>query len=178
MRDEPADYASMGRWLSDPKVLEFYGGQGHRMDAQAVRQKYRPRVTGKEPIHPCIIVLGDKSIGYLQYYAVHDCWDYEIPGAEGDVWAMDLFIGEPVLWGRGIGSTVLEMMLDFLFEACSADRVVIDPQVENPRAIRAYQKVGFQKVKILEEHEEHDGECRDCWLMETVEASHASDDGD
>ena len=47
-------------------------------------------------------------------------------------------------------------------------RRVIDPHVDNPRAIRAYEKAGFRKQRVLKEHEFHEGRWHDAWLM-TIE---------
>ena len=52
-----------------------------------------------------------------------------------------------------------------LFEAKGADWVILDPHVDNARAIRAYEKCGFRKIKLLPEHEWHEGKYVDCWLM-------------
>jgi aminoglycoside 6'-N-acetyltransferase len=35
----------------------------------------------------------------------------------------------------------------------------------NTRAIRCYEKAGFQKVRLLPRNELRDGEWRDAWLM-------------
>ncbi len=42
----------------------------------------------------------------------------------------------------------------------------MDPQAWNTRALRVYEKNGFKKKKYLEKHEMHEGELRDCWLIE------------
>lgn len=47
-----------------------------------------------------------------------------------------------------------------------AERVVIDPEAWNERAIRSYEKAGFVKVRHLPGHEMHEGVLRDAWLME------------
>lgn len=46
------------------------------------------------------------------------------------------------------------------------DKIVMDPQAWNERALRVYEKGGFVKKKYLEKHEMHEGELRDCWLIE------------
>ena len=166
MRDAADDYAAMGRWLSDDRVLAFYGGREHRMDAEQALAKYRPRVTGDEPVFPCVIEFEGRPIGYLQYYVVEDYREYELDEQDLDTWASDLFIGEPGLWGRGIGTRVMGLIIEHIFSALGADRVVIDPHMDNERAVRAYEKCGFRKVKPLREHELQDGEWHDCWLME------------
>jgi aminoglycoside 6'-N-acetyltransferase len=40
------------------------------------------------------------------------------------------------------------------------------PQAWNERALRCYEKCGFVKKIFLKQHEWHEGEYRDCWLIE------------
>ena len=164
LRAAPDDYGHLARWLSDPRVLAFYGGRDRALDLEGVERKYAPRIRGEEPVEPCLIELDGQPIGYLQYYRVQDPREYELDDAEG-VWGMDLFIGEPELWSRGYGSAAVDAVARRLVEGEGAARVVIDPHVANPRAIRAYEKAGFRRVKVLREHEWHEGRRRDCWLM-------------
>lgn len=166
MRDEQSDYERMGRWLSDERVLAFYGGRDHRVDAAGARKKYRPRTTGEESVNPCIIERFGEAVGYLQYYRVEDFAEYGLDDVDVDTWGVDLFVGEPRLWSTGLGSSALRLIVEHLFEECDAERIVIDPHVDNRRAIRAYEKCGFEKVKVLKDHEQHDGQWRDAWLME------------
>ncbi|WP_306307200.1 GNAT family N-acetyltransferase [Alicyclobacillus acidiphilus] len=44
--------------------------------------------------------------------------------------------------------------------------MVMDPRVENTRAIHVYEKCGFRQVKLLPQRELHEGKRHDCWLME------------
>ncbi len=164
LRDDDADFALMGQWLSDARVLALYGGAGHRMDAAAAKAKYRPRVLGESPVIPCMMHVHGVPMGYLQYYPVLDPADYQLAEAN-DTWAIDLFIGEPALWGKGLGRRALRVLVSALFEQRGAARVIIDPAVTNTRAIRAYEAAGFEKIKVLRQHEEHDGVQVDCWLM-------------
>jgi aminoglycoside 6'-N-acetyltransferase len=164
LRDVDADYGLLAAWLSDPAVLEWYEGRDQVFDEARVRAEFAPRVLEQEQVRPCIIELDGRPAGYLQYYPVADPADYELDAAD-DAWAFDLFIGRPGLWGTGLGSRVLRLMSAFVFATCGARRIVIDPRVDNPRAIRAYEKSGFRRAKVLVGHEAHEGEMRDCWLM-------------
>ncbi|WP_376711556.1 GNAT family N-acetyltransferase [Alicyclobacillus acidiphilus] len=56
--------------------------------------------------------------------------------------------------------------LEMYVRECKADRVVMDPRVENTRAIHVYEKCGFRQVKLLPQRELHEGKRHDCWLME------------
>ena len=79
---------------------------------------------------------------------------------------MDQFIGESTYWNKGVGTQLVSAMVAYLIEEKGADRIVMDPQTWNERAIRCYEKCGFKKVKLLPENELHEGEYRDCWLIE------------
>ena len=164
MRDDDDDYALIARWRSDPRVLEWYGGRDQPLDLAAARAKHRPRVLGEELVNPCLILLGDRPIGYVQYYVVDEPAEYALEDAT-DVWAMDLFLGEPEVWGRGVGRRVVRALSTWLFEARGAQRIVIDPQVRNVRAIRAYERAGFRKVVRLEARELHEGTLEDVWIL-------------
>jgi aminoglycoside 6'-N-acetyltransferase len=84
---------------------------------------------------------------------------------EDDVWALDIFIGDPEQWGKGIASKALKMMVDHLFKERNAKKIIIDPDVRNERAIRAYEKAGFKKQEILHNWEKHNNKWTDAWLM-------------
>ncbi len=170
MSNDPADVALMSGWLTDPRVLEFYEGRDRPFDERLVREKYAPRAEGG-PVVPCIIEEGTavgawSPIGYIQFYPVGpaDAPEYGLDEADG-VYGLDLFLGVPEKWGKGLGTGALRLMLAHLFETRGARRVVVDPHVDNPRAIRAYEKVGFRAVKRLPAHEWYEGRMVDCWLM-------------
>ncbi|HEX9017712.1 MAG TPA: GNAT family N-acetyltransferase [Anaerolineaceae bacterium] len=163
MEDSPQDYALLAGWLTDERVLEFYEGRDNPFPVEKVRLKYAPRVLSEEGVIPCILEFESQPVGYLQYYPA-DPAEYQFD-EHGKVWALDLFIGDPHYWGRGLGTQFLRLLSDYLFEQCGADWVILDPHVDNLRAIRAYEKCGFRKVKMLTAHELHEGKLVDCWLM-------------
>ena len=165
MRDEPQDYALVSKWLSDERVLEFVYGRDNAFDLDRVHATFGPPVRGEDKVVPCILEFNDTPIGYIQYYPVEDWEEYGIEDTGEAVFGIDLFIGEPDVWDRGVGTRAMKMLVGHLFSALGAARLVIDPLVENKRAIRCYEKSGFEKVKVLPGHELHEGAYRDGWLM-------------
>ena len=165
MLDEAADYEQLSQWLTDERVLEWYEGRDQPYPLERVIAKFSLRVLRREAVMPCFILLDGRPVGYLQYYPVSEAADYELESAQ-DTWAFDLFVGEPELWSTGIGSAALRLAVRYVFEEHGSKHCVIDPRVNNPRASRAYEKLGFTKVKVLVGHEEHEGALHDCWLME------------
>lgn len=164
MRDELADYELMARWLTDERVLEFFGGRDNPQPLGKIQEKYGPRVQAAERVVPCIIELRGEPIGYVQFYPVVEADGFpadQLDGAHG----IDVFIGEPDLWDQGIGTRVMRVVVGHLFQDHGAQRLFIDPGVNNPRAVRCYEKAGFRKVGIMPKHELHEGEWCDCWQM-------------
>lgn len=183
MRDDEADYRLLSAWLSDPRVLEYYEGRDNPHDVERIRGKYSPRAQGLEGVVPCIIGAwfpGPSNadgepvdpIGYIQYYPLSSetFEEYRIDPARS-AFGIDLFIGRPELWGRGLGTRALRLLMDYLFEAEGAELITIDPYLINPRAIRAYEKAGFNKVRILPRHDLHEGVMQDSWLMVSTRGS-------
>jgi len=168
---EPEDSAWLVKWLSDPVVLEFYEGRDRPHDLNLVKQHF---YEDGEEITRCVIQYQEKPIGYLQFYIVDDeeLEKYGLNRANGLVFGMDQFIGESVYWNQGIGTCVIRETVRYLVHFRNAKKIVMDPQAWNERALRAYEKAGFAKKKYLEKHEWHEGEYRDCWLIE-YEASAA-----
>jgi aminoglycoside 6'-N-acetyltransferase len=164
MRDDPSDYRLMAKWLTDERILEFYEGRDQPYSYERVVEKYRPRIRGEDPVNACILVHRGREIGYLHYYSVASPQAYELDDAR-DTYGIDLFIGEPEHWHRGVGTRALSALVGYIFDELKARKIVIDPRVDNLRAIRSYDKCGFGKVKILVGHELHEGARRDCWLM-------------
>ena len=172
MRDELADYQIMSKWLSDPRVLEFYEGRDQPLPLDQIQSQYAPRIRGEEDVTPCLIILQSAPIGYIQFYLVNEESrnSYGLPPdyALGSVYGIDQFIGEVSCWNRGLGTRSISLLLRYLFQTKSASKVILDPHVTNVRAIRCYEKCGFRKVKVLTAHELHEGILRDSWLMEAT----------
>ena len=175
MRDDTHDYLWMSGWLTDDRVLEFYEGRDNPHDLAKVVEKFGPRARGQDSTVPCIMLHEDVPIGYIQYYPVAESerHEYQLETIDG-VYGVDLFIGNPDLWNQGIGTRMLSMIVDYLFDELDALKVVIDPQVSNHRAVRSYEKCGFERVKVLQNHDLHEGEYRDCLLM-TIDRKPVSD---
>jgi aminoglycoside 6'-N-acetyltransferase len=176
MRDNLVDYECVAHWLSDPRVLEFYDGRDCPLTLAGAIEKYSPRILTADGVTPCFLILQDKPVGYLQYYAVADENKEEyglstIEDATGR-YAFDQFIGEPELWNQGLGTRAVMLLVEYLFRDKAARKIVIDPQARNLRAIRCYEKSGFRKVKLLPGKEFHEGKLEDCWLMELGNRSH------
>ena len=160
------DFPLLLKWLTDPRVLEFYGGRDKKYTLDEIRKQYSEE--WEDEVFRVIIEYQSKPIGYGQIYKMYDelYEEYNYPKTAEIVYGMDQFIGEPDYWSKGIGTKYTKMVFDFLKKERNADAVILDPHQNNLRAIKSYQKSGFRIIEDLPEHELHEGKKEDCYLME------------
>jgi aminoglycoside 6'-N-acetyltransferase len=171
LRDTESDMNLLYRWLNNEQVLTYLDGTGTGFTREQVEAKYGPRARGEDYVIPCIIEHEAIPIGYLQYYPLLETERIEYEAdAEGLHYGIDLFIGEPAYWNRGIGTAVLREITRYLFDVRQADSIYIDPAAWNSRAIRCYEKCGFAKVRIIA-RELYDGCCVDVQIMRMTGSS-------
>jgi aminoglycoside 6'-N-acetyltransferase len=110
-----------------------------------------------------VIEVGGRVAGLIQAYEQTD------PGYRHA--GVDLAI-HPDLHGRGIGPEAISVLVEHLSHGRGHHRVVIDPNAANTRAVRAYTKVGFRPVGVMQRYEwdAHLGRWTDGVLMEWVAA--------
>jgi aminoglycoside 6'-N-acetyltransferase len=136
-----ADLPLIRRWLALPHVREWWGDP---------EQQYT-LVSGDldEPaMDQHIVSTEGKSFAYLQCYdltAWNSGFGSHPPGTRG----IDLFIGEADMIARGHGSAFIRRFVDDRLQQ-GAPRIVTDPDPGNSRAVRAYQKAGFEKDRMVE----------------------------
>lgn len=164
-RLEETDAELLVKWLSDPKVLAYYEGRDRPHDLEMVKKHF---LDEDKSITRCIIQYDGQDIGYIQYYCITDeeREQYGYNDFLGPIFGMDQFIGESSMWNRGIGTELITSMVYYLKSHEDAEKIVMDPQAWNERALRVYEKAGFVKKKYLPSHEWHEGEYRDCWIIE------------
>ncbi|MEQ7052780.1 GNAT family N-acetyltransferase [Paenibacillaceae sp. P-4] len=160
------DFVLLYKWLNDKKILSFIEGPRTRFTWEQIIGKYGPRARGEHYVTPCIIEFNNASIGYLQFYPLQQDEIHEY-GAKLDQpqFGLDIFIGETDFWDKGIGTLALKLIIRYLFTEREVEDIYIDPQIVNVRAIKSYEKCGFNKIKVLHERELFDGEYKDTQLM-------------
>ncbi len=74
-------------------------------------------------------------------------------------------IGEEALWGKGFGSDAMQIILRYAFSFLNVHRVSLTVFDYNSRAIRSYEKVGFQHEGKLKDWLNRDGKRWDLHFM-------------
>ncbi len=111
---------------------------------------FRPLSRSDLPAMDQFIVAADeRPFGYLQCYDPA-AWPENSFGALAPrIRGIDQFIGEPDMTDRGHGSAFIRMFVERLLTA-GTPQVVTDPDPGNVRAIRANEKAGFKKDRLVD----------------------------
>lgn len=137
------DIPLLRRWIAAAHVAPWWG----EVEAEL---KLIEEHLGSDALPMFVFSVEGQAVGFIQSYRPADWpghgFDDEAPGTLG----IDLFIGEEDHLGRGIGVAVIEAFAARLF-AQGAPVIVIDPNLANHRAVRAYEKVGFRAFAQFED---------------------------
>ena len=133
---------SLKQWLQTPEAIRWWGNPEHEYSLLE-EDLYNPNMTMR------IVSYLGKPFAYAQDYEVHTWpqphFEHLPPGSR----AIDAFIGDPQLLGTGHGSAFLRPP-----RPPSKKRrlsvVAIDPDADNLRARRAYEKADFRGDTVVE----------------------------
>lgn len=137
-------------WLNLPHVHEWYD-KAEVNTLEEVTKRYSFKEIG-EPTEGFIVYYQDTPVGYIQKYYAKDWKEFrEATGYAEGVAGIDLFIGDPEFIGKGFGTFMIqEFLKQNLFQDPEVTMCIIDPEPENKRAIRTYEKVGFKYVRTMQ----------------------------
>jgi aminoglycoside 6'-N-acetyltransferase len=145
-----ADYALLGAWLGEPHIRAWWG------DPEEELGFIRDMVEGRDTTRPFVIELDGSPVGYIQIWHIghhqnsawlgDHPWLAELPP---DAVGVDLSIGDAARLSQGIGSAALAAFARRLLTE-GHQTIVIDPDPDNARAVRAYAKAGFRPIPHLE----------------------------
>jgi RimJ/RimL family protein N-acetyltransferase len=159
---EKADLGRLASWFNAPHARRWFG---HGRSLGSVVEEYAPYIEGTTPIHPFLVSYEARPIGMIAWERFGDSPDFmRTYGVEDpDAVNCDVIIGEVDFAGRGLGAPLLRRFLsEIVFFDSRHSKCIIDPEVENLAAIRAYEKAGFCYLRTLLD----DGEGNAIHLME------------
>ena len=135
----------MARWLIQNHVQRWWGDPALNLvdfDEQPPRQHL-------------IVLAGEEPIGYVRWQRLlgKELAAMGVSGLPDGCANIDLFIGEPEWLGRGAGPAALGLLLKLLQVDPAVPVAAVSTSVRNVRAIRAYEKAGFQRYCQYDESE-------------------------
>lgn len=150
---QEADIPRLARIISNPVVEKWWT---YHDEERLHRELF------EDPdVVPFAVTLDGDLVGVIEYYEEHDA-DYAHAG-------IDIALDPECCVGQGLGPDALRTLIRYLFEAKGHHRIIIDPAVDNERAIAAYKKVGFKPVGVMRQYERTGhGSWRDNLLLDLL----------
>jgi putative acetyltransferase len=131
------DLNIMGVWLAQDYIQKFWG------DPQDWIKEISENISADWVKY--FIVECDTPIGFLQYYETDKApqgeWSAEPIGTVG----IDYLIGDIEYLGKGYGSKIVLLLVDFIKSKNEYDYIVADPIVENVSSIKVLENNGFKQ---------------------------------
>jgi aminoglycoside 6'-N-acetyltransferase len=137
--------------LQEPEVARWWGTHDEAWLRAAIA----------ESTFTWVVDVDGEPGGYIQV------WEENDPDWR---WVdIDIFLSAR-FHGRGIGPDAIRDALRYCFEERGHHRATLSTAVDNERAIKVYEKLGFRRVGILRKSSRMDGEWKDEVFMELLAA--------
>lgn len=139
-----ADWRLIRQWIARPDIQRWWGSPA------AAEAEIRMALDGEAALS-CMVMLGAEPIGYAHAVdAAH--WGPSLPdGMPAGTWDIDVFIATPEHRGKGLGEGAVNLLAGEVFSTTLALALSVIVPVTNERAVRAYERAGFQWVRVLED---------------------------
>jgi aminoglycoside 6'-N-acetyltransferase len=91
--------------------------------------------------------LDGRPIGFVQIIDPKEEDSHYWGEVEPKLRAIDIWLGEASDLGKGYGTTIMHLVIARCFQDADVKAIIIDPLVSNTKAIRFYERLGFQRIE-------------------------------
>lgn len=135
---ESGDAEQLAQWWNDGKIMAHAGfPNGIGTTSEKISEELK---NDSDDTRRRLIVEADKkSIGEMSYYNKGD------KTAEIGIKICDFSMQD-----KGLGKKLLSMLIEALFNELGYEKIILDTNLKNKRAQHVYERLGFQKLRIVE----------------------------
>lgn len=138
------DWPLIRSWLARPEIVDWWG------PLQTTEAEVMLALRSAHSICRIVEAAG-KPLGYCQAVDA-TVWGDDLPqDLNPGTWEIDLFIASEKHRNKGYGANALIQLRDEVFRTTLATAVCVFPSISNERAVRAYEKAGFQWKSIWQD---------------------------
>lgn len=155
---EEEGLADRHRWLNDKTITDFFVNLGSiPLTYEQLVQWYQHTMGKPDEIHFAIFLNENDHIGGAQLKSID--WRKNRSAEFG------MFIGEKQHWGKGLGTEVTKLLVNYAFQTLNLHRIWLKVDSENQAAIHCYEKAGFIREGLSRHEVFHNGCYHDLLLM-------------
>ncbi len=150
------DVPRFHRWLNDPEMTQY------------IEIRYPQSLAGERRYIESLPDPGFEAARFaIETLAGHHIGSCVLRGAtpENRCAELGISIGEREYWSNGYGTDAMEVVCRFGFDFMNLHRIELTVFEDNPRAIRCYEKLGFEHEGRLRQADYRFGRYRDKLLM-------------
>lgn len=157
---EKEDLIHVRAWYNDPDVRKLIG-EVTPSNADAL-EKWFQRVQEDPNRVWFTVVLNEnaKPIGEAGLLRIFYPW------RTAD---LSIILGDKFAWGKGYGTEVMKLLLDYAFGSLALHRIAIGVVGYNERALKFYEKLGFQREGVQRDGYYTDHRFSDFVMMSILE---------
>ena len=160
MNNTPKDMKFLLNWLTNELVVRWVYEEGAPWDMNKIVEQFAEKTKEGGSSIPCLIVYHKQESGYLQHYQIkkdsYKFYSQDIFEKVVEGYGLEMFIGKPELWNKGIGTQAIGLVEDYLKNNMKAKVLSVDPITDNSRAVHFWQKVGFKPIDVIEAYDDSD----------------------
>jgi UDP-4-amino-4,6-dideoxy-N-acetyl-beta-L-altrosamine N-acetyltransferase len=153
---ERTDAPRIMAWLNDPEVRRYLLGRWP-INLPAEEAFLDQLSKDQERLVLGMVLKGtEELIGVLGFHQI-EWWTRQA--------AFGITLGAKEHWGQGYGTEATRLLVGHAFATMNLHRVWLHVYEFNARAIRTYEKVGFQREGVLRQDAFRDGRYWDTYVM-------------
>ena len=144
---EERDLPTCVEWMHDSEVTRWLASVGEPPTLEDEQDWYDRRRADPDSVMWAIETAEGRLVGNVELRLTPAAHRAE----------MGIVVGDKTEWGKGYGTSTVEMVLRYAFKELELNRVELTTDEENHRAIRCYEKCGFTREGLLRQHRLVDG---------------------
>lgn len=138
--DKKDNYELMYKWCSQEFIYEWF--EQRKLSLEEIENKYKNKLLANQQ-QLFFINYNDNKIGFVQIYKYDDNKSKAFIKYDS-IYEYDIFIGEPEYLSRGLGEKIVNYVNNYIYENYLCDCIVLRPFKRNERAVKCYEKCGFE----------------------------------
>ena len=140
--DKKDNYELMYKWCSQEFIYEWF--EQRKLSYEEIENKYKNKILANQQ-QLFFINYNDNKIGFVQIYKYDDKKSEALIKYDS-IYEYDIFIGKSKYLSRGLGAKIVNYINNYIYENYLCDCIVLRPFKRNERAVKCYEKCGFEIV--------------------------------
>ena len=124
-------------WFNDLRVARTLGVSWHPISSRAKMRHLDELLSSSDPSFAVYELATMQPVGMT---ALDDI------NPEHGTAEFSIVLGEPSVWGRGLGTEAARLTLEYGFDVLGLHNIWLQVSANNPGAVRAYEKAGFKLI--------------------------------